>query len=163
MKRRHFLALLGFFSLLGANAFWRPLRPSWGAEATEEHLTRSVAALADVMFPGDGLPKASDLGIDRRVLAMGELEGAIAHAVAWLDTHAAREGVENFLGLDEAHKLAALDAAFASQEAGLQPAILALRFHLGTAYYATPAVKSAFAYTGPPQPQGFPDFQERPA
>jgi hypothetical protein len=59
MKRRHFLALLGFFSLLGANAFWRPLRPSWGAEATEEHLTRSVAALADVMFPGDGLPKAS--------------------------------------------------------------------------------------------------------
>ena len=26
-----------------------------------------------------------------------------------------------------------------------------------------PAVKSAFAYTGPPQPDGFPDFQERPA
>lgn len=162
MKRRHVLALLGFFSFSSATAFWRLLIPG-RAEASEEHLMRSVAALADVMFPGDGLPKATDLGIHRRVLDMAELEGAITHAVAWIDKHAALQGAANFLGLDEARKLAALDAAFASLDPGIQPSILALRFHLGTAYYAAPAVKSAFAYAGPPQPEGFPDFQEPPA
>ena len=49
---------------------------------------------------------------------------------------------------------AALDAAFASHDDGIQPFVLALRYHLGTAYYTTPAIKSAFAYTGPPQPDG---------
>jgi hypothetical protein len=34
---------------------------------------------------------------------------------------------------------------------------------LGTAYYSTPAIKSTFAYTGPPQPDGFADFQQRPS
>jgi hypothetical protein len=32
-----------------------------------------------------------------------------------------------------------------------------------TAYYSEPVVKAAFAYTGPPQPDGFADFQDRPA
>jgi len=160
MRRRHFLALLGLFSLGGP--LWRFLKPGHAA-ASEEHVTRSLAALADVMFPGEGLPKATELAIHRRVLEMPELEPAIATGTAWLDKHAARQGAENFLGLDEAQKLAALDAAFASQDAAIQPAILALRFHLGTAYYAAPAIKSAFAYSGPPQPQGFLDFQEPPA
>jgi hypothetical protein len=162
MKRRHFLALLGLFSLPGASSLWRILRP-WRAAASEEHVGRSVAALADVMFPGDGLPKASELGIHRRVIDMPELQASIANGLAWLDKHAALQGVGDFLGLNEAQKLAALDAAFASRDEGIQPFVLALRYHLGTAYYSAPAVKSAFAYTGPPQPEGFADFQERPA
>ena len=163
MKRRQFLAFLGFFSFGGTTAFWRLLKPSWRAEAGEEHVTRSVAALADVMFPGDGVPKASELGIHRRVLEMAELQTSIANGVAWLDQRAARQGAADFLGLDEARKLAALDAAFASRDDGIQPFVLALRFHLGTAYYAASPIKSAFAYTGPPQPEGFLDFQEPPA
>jgi Gluconate 2-dehydrogenase subunit 3 len=163
MKRRHFLALLGFFSFGGASAFWRFLRPSWRAEASEEHIARSVAALADVMFPGEGLPRATELGVHRRVLEMPEFRRAIELGVAWLDEHAALQGAADFLGLDDVKKLAALDAAFASREEGIQPFVLALRYHLGTAYYSAPSVKSAFAYTGPPQPEGFADFQERPA
>ncbi len=49
------------------------------------------------------------------------------------------------------------------QDQGIQQFLLALRYHLGTAYYSAPAIKAAFAYTGPPQPDGFADFQERPA
>jgi Gluconate 2-dehydrogenase subunit 3 len=162
MNRRHFLALLGFFLLPGVSVFWRLLKPR-RAEASEEHIARSVAALADVMFPGDGLPNATELGVHRRVLDMAELQTSIANGIAWLDKHAARQGAADFVALDEARKLAALDAAFASREEGIQPFVLALRYHLGTAYYAAPAVKSAFAYTGPPQPEGFADFQERPA
>ncbi len=94
---------------------------------------------------------------------MAELQTLIANGIAWLDQRAARQGVADFLGLDEARKLAALDAAFASRDDGIQPFVLVLRFHLGTAYYAAPPIKSAFAYTGPPQPEGFLDFQEPPA
>lgn len=162
MKRRQVLALLGWFSLPGATAFWRILRP-WRAAASEEHAVRSVAALADVMFPGDGLPRATELGIHRRVLDMPEFRSAIELGVAWLDKHAARQGAADFLGLDDVKKLAALDAAFASRDEGVQPFVMALRYHLGTAYYSAPSIKAAFAYTGPPQPDGFPDFQERPA
>jgi gluconate 2-dehydrogenase subunit 3-like protein len=160
MKRRRFLALLGFFSV---GSFWRFLRPSWRAAASEEHVARSVAALADVMFPGDGLPRATELGVHRRVLEMPEFRTAIELGVAWLDKHATVQGAADFLALDEVKKLAALDAAFASRDDGIQPFVLALRYHLGTAYYSAPSVKSAFAYTGPPQPEGFADFQERPA
>lgn len=162
MKRRHVLALLGFFSFGGGSAFWRLLKLR-RAEASEEHVARSVAVLADVMFPGEGLPKGTELGIHRRVLDMAEFQTSIANGVAWLDKHAARQGGADFLGLDDAQKLAALDAAFASRDEGIQSFVLALRFHLGIAYYSAPAVKAAFAYSGPPQPEGFPDFQERPA
>src|SRR5689334_14516021 len=163
MRRRQFLALLGLFSFWSPTSFWRILTPSWRAEADEEHVTRSVGALADVMFAGDGLPKGSELGIHRHVLAMAELRTMVANGVAWLDKYAARQGVANFTKLDETGKLAALDSAFASRDDGIQPFVLLLRFHLGMAYYSAAPVKSAFAYTGPPQPEGFPDFQERPA
>jgi hypothetical protein len=83
--------------------------------------------------------------------------------VTWLDRRAALQGASDFLALDQVQRLAALDAAFASPDRGIQPFLLSLRYHLGTAYYSAPAIKSAFAYTGPPQPDGFADFQERPA
>ena len=46
---------------------------------------------------------------------------------------------------------------------GVRPFVFALRQYLGLAYYSVPAVKKTFAYTGPPQPDGFADFQDRPA
>ena len=159
MKRRQFFSFLGYLSLSGL--LWRFARPSWQAAASEEHIARSVAALADLMFPGDGLPRATEVGVHRRVLAMPELGNLIAKGVAWLDKRAALEGAADFLGLDEARRLALV--AFASRDEAIQSFVLAMRFQLGTAYYSAPAIKSAFAYTGPPQPEGFPDFQERPA
>lgn len=161
--RRPVLALLALLSFGGSAAFPR-LFKSWdSAAASEERTARSLAALADTMFPGDGLPGASALGIHRRVLEIAELRAPIATGVAWLDARAAREGAADFASLDEAHRLAALDAAFASRDDGIQSFVLALRFHLGTAYYRDLRVKSAFAYTGPPQPDGFADFGAPPA
>jgi hypothetical protein len=162
MKRRHVLALLGFFSLGGAAAAWR-LLTSLRAPDAREHVTRSIAAIAEIMFPGDGLAGAAALGIHHRVLAMPDMQAQIAKGVAWLDRRATSQGASNFLALDEAGRLAALDAAFASHDDGIQPFVLTLRYQLGTAYYSTPAIKSAFAYTGPPQPGGFADFQQRPS
>ena len=162
MKRRHVVALLGFVSLGGAAALWRLLQPMRRSDP-REHIARTIAAVAEAMFPGDGLPGATALGIHLRVLAMADLEALIATGVSWLDKRAALVGSSDFLALDEAQRLAALDAAFASPDQGIQTFVLTLRYHLCTAYYSAPAIKSTFAYTGPPQPDGFTDFQERPA
>lgn len=159
--RRRVLALLS--SLPFGGALCRLLKPVSRAEAGEQDVERTVAAVADVMFPGEGLPSATELGIHRRVLETAELKQQVAVGVAWLDARAASVGAADFASLDEARKLAMLDAAFASRDDGIQSFVMALRFHIGTAYYSAPRIKSAFAYTGPPQPEGFPDFQGPPA
>jgi hypothetical protein len=162
MKRRHVLALLGIFSFGGAAAAWRLVTSFRGPDA-REHITRSVAAIAEVMFPGDGLAGAAALGIHHQILAMPDLQAQIATGVAWLDRRATSQGVSDFPSLDEGGRLAALDAAFASRDDGIRQFVVTVRYYLGTAYYATPAIKSAFAYAGPPQPDGFADFQQRPS
>jgi hypothetical protein len=163
MNRRKVVLLLGVLSLGGTAVLWRTLASLW-RPGSAERAARTMAAVADVMFPGgDGLPGASALGLHDRVLATPDLQALITKGVAWLDKYAASHGAPDFLALDEAGRLAAVDAAFASASDGTQQFVFTLRQHLGTAYYTEPAIKSAFAYTGPPQPNGFADFQERPA
>jgi hypothetical protein len=162
MKRRDVITLLGFLSLGGFAMLWRNMGSFWRL-GPNEHIASTVAAVADLMFPGDGLPGASELGLHKRIVAMPELHALMTRGVVWLDNRAALQGASDFLALDEASRLAAVDAAFGSHDDDTQQFVLALRYHLGTAYYTEPAVKSAFAYTGPPQPDGFADFQDRPA
>ena len=163
MKRRKVVVLLGLLSLGGSAALWRTAAALWRA-GSSERTARTMAAVADTLFPGgDGLPGASALGLHHRVLATPDLQALITKGVAWLDRYAASHGAADFPALDEASRLAAVDAAFASAEDGSRQFVFALRQHLGMAYYAEPAIKSTFAYTGPPQPDGFADFQERPA
>ena len=158
MKRRTVVAYLGAFAL-GGGAM---LRRVFAAPAQRSSVP-TMAAVADTLFPGgDGLPAASTLGLHERVLAMSDLQAPIGKGVAWLDRYAATHGVADFAALDEAGRLAALDAAFASADDGIRAFVFALRRHIGAAYYSEPAVKLTFAYTGPPQPDGFADFQERP-
>jgi Gluconate 2-dehydrogenase subunit 3 len=162
MKRRHVLAFLGSI-LLGSTAAARRLLAALQGSDASEHVGSTFAAIADLMFPGEGLPGATALGVHDQVLAKPELHGLITKGVDWLDRYAASQGSSDFLSLNEAGRLAAVDAAFASHDDGMQQFVLVLRYHLGSTYYAQPAIKAAFAYTGPPQPDGFADFQERPA
>jgi len=159
MRRRSVIELLAALAF-GSGASLRRVFAALGQQTPGP----AMAAIADTMFPGDaGLPAASALGLHERVLAMSDLRESISKGVAWLDRYAASRGVAGFVALDEPGRLAALDAAFASNEEGIRPLVFALRQQLGLAYYSDPAVKRAFAYTGPPQPDGFADFQERPA
>jgi hypothetical protein len=163
MNRRRVVTLLGYLSFGSMIAFWRGLNVFAQPAGTGEHVERTVAAIADAMFPGDGLPGAVALELHRSVLADADLASPIASGVAFLDRVARDLGASDFVALDETQRLSTLDAAFASGQDGVQPFVLALRHALGTAYYAAPAIKSAFAYTGPLQPNGFADFQDRPA
>lgn len=158
MKRRTVMAFLGGLAL-GGSAMLRRAFAALGQTVP----VPAMAAVADTLFPGgDGLPPASALGLHQRVLAMPDLQPSISKGVAWLDRYASARGFADFAALGEAGRLAAMDAAFASADDGIRPFVFAMRQHFGTAYYAEPAVRKAFAYAGPPQPDGFADFQERP-
>jgi hypothetical protein len=158
MKRRTVMALLAALGL-GGGATLRRALAALGQQAPEP----TMAAIADTMFPGgDGLPGASALRLHERVLAMSDLQDSIGKGIAWLDKYAAARGAGAFVALDQAGRLAALDAAFASTDDGMRPFVFAMRQQLGQLYYSNATIKKAFAYTGPPQPDGFADFQERP-
>jgi len=163
MKRRTFLGAfpLGAATLLRRQLHW------YRQPVADERIGRTIAAVADVMVPGDQLPSASALGIVGhvldRVLTKPEIRILIQKGVDFLNAEAARQGARDFAELDDVRRAAAVDAAFASNDHALQQFVLALRFHLGTAYYSQAAIKASFAYTGPPQPDGFPDFQDPPS
>ena len=115
-SRRAFLyGLIGLPLLGGAAMLWRNLALFWPPRFNE-HVEQTVAAVTDLMFPGDGLPGASALGIHNRIVAMLDLHALMATGVASLDGHAARQGAPNFLALDEASRLSAVEAAFASKD-----------------------------------------------
>jgi hypothetical protein len=163
MNRRQVAAFLGYLSFAGVAALCRAVKAFAQAPDAPEHVERTIAAVAEVMLPGDGLPGAAELGLHRGVLANADRASLIAKGVSFLDQIARRLGASDFVALDEPRRLAALDAAFASGEGGVQPFVFALRHDLMTAYYSAAAIKSDFAYTGPLQPDGFADFQDRPA
>jgi Gluconate 2-dehydrogenase subunit 3 len=135
-------------------------RPRLGASHTE----LTIAAVISRMLPTDELPGGVALGVDRRINALtdSELKRSFVKGVAWLDGQARREGATNFLELDEARQEAVLEAALASGAEGAQAIVSTLRWLAFTLYYTDPAIMAAFRYSGPPQPVGFPDFQEAP-
>ena len=161
MKRRQVISLLGFLSLGGAAILWRNLASFWRPDASQR-VARTLVAVADLIIPGDGLPSASQLGLHERVLAVPDIIPVAAETVAALEKQAVAQGASGFLALGEAGRFAALEAAFTSGEGNVQKFLLSLRSHLMAAYYAEPVVKQAFAYSGPPQPNGFADFQDPP-
>jgi Gluconate 2-dehydrogenase subunit 3 len=161
MKRRQFVALLGFCSLGGAVALWGHLISFW-LPRISKHTAQIVTAVVDLMFPCDGLPGARELGIPDRIIAMADLYALIADGATWLDRQAAHQGAADFLTLDEAGRLAAVEAAFASKDDAGRQFVYMVRLYAGQFYYTEPVIKAAFLYTGPPQPNGFPDFRDPP-
>lgn len=150
---------------------------SWHAVAArrkfrfDKHAEQTISAVINRMLPGDPLPGAVALGIDRRVPAMAqlpprqrlsELHLSFAEGVAWLDGWARAAGAPDFLGLKEAQQEAVLLTAATSSDNDVASFVWTLRDRAFALYYTDPAIMAAFAYAGPPQPVGFPDFQAAP-
>jgi hypothetical protein len=161
MRRREVITLFGLLSLGGAAALWRSLASMWRPHL-DAHIAETVTVVTDLMFPGDGLPGASELGTHNRIIAMTNLQALMTDGVAWLDGKAVSRGAPNFLTLNEAGKLAAIEEAFVSKDPGARQFVQTIRFYAGLDYYSEPVIKASFPYTGPPQPDGFADFQNPP-
>jgi hypothetical protein len=86
----------------------------------------------------------------------------LTDGVVWLDGKAASKAAPNFLALNEVGKLAAIEEAFVSNDLNARQFVQTIRFHAGLGYYSEPVIKASFSYTGPPQPEGFADFQDPP-
>jgi hypothetical protein len=135
------------------------------------HAQRTVSAVIDRMLPGDDLPGALALGIDRRLAAMAdipprqplsELHHSLTAGVAWLDRKARSAGAADFLRLEPVQQEAILTAGLDSKGNDAAAIVWTLRDRAFALYYTHPAVMAAFAYAGPPQPRGFPDFRDAP-
>ena len=162
MRRRDFITILGLALLGGAATLWRNLaflrEPRF-----DGHAANTVKVITDLLFPGDGgLPGAVALNVHDRIIAMADLRETMAYGVAWLDFWARSNGASDFLALDESARSAAIEAAFASNTEDARQFAVLLRYHGGQNYYSEPRIKAAFPYTGSPQPEGFPDFQDPP-
>jgi gluconate 2-dehydrogenase subunit 3-like protein len=130
----------------------------------ERHAEHTIAAVLDRMLPSDGLPGARQLGLGRRIAAMGdsELDRSLAKGVAWLDGRARTLQASSFLDLDHAQQELVLQAAPKSSAEGAHVIVYRLRKLAFTLYYTHPTIVAEFPYAGSPQPGGFPDFQDPP-
>jgi hypothetical protein len=160
MRRREFIGIFGLLGLGGAT-LWRNLASFW-RPSIGEHTVQTVTAVTDLMFPGEGLPGATALGIHHRIVAMSDFHPIMSGGVDWLDKWATSQGASDFLALDESARLAAVGAAFESEDDHARQFVVAIRYYGVLNYYSEPVIKAAFPYTGPPQPEGFPDFQDAP-
>jgi len=153
------LPLIGTVAMSGQRALAARRSPRG-----ESHTALTIATVVDHMLPGGELPGAQTLGIARRIASTPDpdLKRSFARGVAWLDARTHENGGSNFLALDQARKEAVLQAALASHADGAGDFVRELRNLAFTRYYTHPTIMAAFAYSGPPQPAGFPDFQEAP-
>lgn len=152
------LPLIGTVAMAGHRALAARRPPQDGY-----HVRLTIKSIVDHMLPGGELPSAQALDITRRIASTDDrdLKRSFAEGIAWLDGRAQMAGALNFRALDEAGKEAMLQAALASAD-GAGTFVSELRTLAFTHYFTHPTVMAAFAYSGPPQPAGFPDFQEAP-
>ena len=166
--RRRFLkfsllgTLLSYLSKLGAN----PILPRVQKSAPDP--LAALSAYLDTLIPQDLGPSASQLGVDKRII---EIAGSdtnytklLQAGCAWLDIEARKLGVDGFRYLKEDDQIAIVRSA----EQANQPSLPWIFFGRTRAdafsnYYAHPDSWKAIAYTGPPQPLGYMDFESPPS
>lgn len=162
LTRRHLLkALLGAGLLPGLGAKAGPATVMPGGEAT-------LSAFLDTLIPADPQsPSASALGLERAVLAAAEgkpYRRLIDQGCQWLDHQAQARHRAPFAALDPDLRVALVRLAEAAPAKSLENVFFrALRDHALETYYADPGSWPALGYAGPPQPQGFLDFEQAPA
>jgi len=161
--RRRLLATLARLPLLTLS-IPALARPVVSASHVDQHARRTIAAVIDRMLPGDDLPGGLALQIDQAVVEAADEETlrGLALGVGWLDAKARATGAAGFVALDASKQDSVLQAARASGDEGAAAVAEMLRRRALMRYYTHEAVMAAFPYTAPPQPSGFPDFQEAP-
>ncbi len=131
---------------------------------------RTFAAYVDTLIPDDGsVPGALRLGIDVQLTAAADpgYAALIDDFCGWLDERAQATGAQTFAQLDMSQREDVVRAAEAAAPGSLpHRAFVRTRHDAFALYYADARSWPAIGYSGPPQPEGFPDYagppQEQP-
>jgi hypothetical protein len=169
VSRRRIAIALSALPLVGIAAayVWR----HFSGPSSPEHADRVTRVVVDRLLPAGELPGGIALGIDKRFddlaavapkVDVGQLREIVTAGIEWLDGRAQAEGADGFLTLGEERQQALLAAAFASDDTAGRRFMVAMRQRALSLYYSESVIEARFAYTGPPQPEGFPDFEAPP-
>ncbi len=129
---------------------------------------RTLDAYLDTLIPADAEgPGALQLGVPERLSAIaaadGDYSGLIEQLVRWLDERAQALGEVGFADLDgEARETIVRAAESAAAGSPARRAFARTRQDAFAAFYGDPRAWPGIGYRGPPQPEGFPDYDRPP-
>ena len=183
IRRREFLSLS--ISVSASQAFAVPIKnldgetendpteTGTGDEGTdfinEVRLMATFKAYIDTLLPADEYSQsASALGVDTEMLTVANENEAykrlIYRGCEWLNAAAKYEGNRGgkFATLTEQARIKIVEVAESTGEGKAGPArfVGATLQHANQIYYSKPEVWKSLGYDGPPQPYGFPDYQQ---
>ncbi len=142
-----------------------PLRAAGGAAQRRGKL---LAAFVDTLIPPDLTPSASQLKLDRRLVAHAarivNYPQLLELGAQWLDAQASAQYGLAFEALRPEQR----DRIVAQAEASPRNGIPKMFFDrvladLMSFYYAEPASWAGMGFESPPQPRGYPDYTLAPA
>ena len=127
----------------------------------------TLGAWLDTLIPADETPSATQLGVDRMMLAAARTDPdyriVLDFGRKWLDAQARSRGVRDFAALDMAGREAIITlAAGAGEDAPEYHFFLSMRQEAFAFYYARPESWPGLGYRGPPQPLGHMDYTQKP-
>ena len=162
VTRRRFLQWSTVWCLLSRVIPVRASRPAPTPSAVD-----TLGAWLDTLIPADETPSATQLGVDKMLLAAASADGDYLSLLnfgrIWLDLQARQHGASGFAALD-----ADAREAVAARAAGARPGSAQRRFFevtrqdAFTYYYQQPGSWPGLGYSGPPQPLGYPDYTRAP-
>lgn len=167
-RRRFLLVAFGALGLSGVfviGGWWRQIRMrAFPVSDTERSMLRR---LVDVLVPRDETAGALDFGIDQRLIAEVErnrpMARRIAEACHWLDRQAGLRHGRRFLELaaDETDGILAAMAATGRLSIP-HDTFWWLRDRVMDEYYTRAETWAPLGLEGPPQPLGYPDYDQPP-
>ncbi|MGE5300269.1 MAG: gluconate 2-dehydrogenase subunit 3 family protein [Acidobacteriota bacterium] len=164
-SRRSFLRVTLGIALLASSGYI--LKDLFLPSQIDPAKRRTLEALLDTLIPSDTTPGAVQLGVSRKILGKAfedsEYRRLVRKGCDWLDRMAGDHKVNSFSSLGGREREELVGQA-EEAPAGSLPRIFFERmraeafFH----YYAHPASWKKIGYTGPPQPDGYPDYAAAP-
>jgi hypothetical protein len=134
--------------------------------AIRRHKLNALSSYLDTLFPGEGLPRASELKLHEYLVTHAlEVENYVqllSLGCYWLNAQSAPGG--NFVLIDEAMKVDLVTRMETSTAGSLERQFFERTLSDATKfYYAHPRTWRGLGFKGPPQPTGFPDYARAPS
>lgn len=162
--RRRFLRLLVAFSTFVPASVLLAVPTG---KSTRKISIRALGPYLDTLIPEDQAPSATQLGVDKHLIAISRTNPRFARLIAlgceWLDKQGRERGVEDFAALDETMRETMVAGAEQSPAGSLPRSFFTSTHKMAfRQYYAHPDSWPSLGYAGPPQPFGFLDYAQPP-